>query len=328
MVAATRMTCRFSTPGSSASCWALVNRWISSRNSTVCRSYRSRSRAARSMTARTSLTPAVTADSSTNRRPAGRGHEVGQGRLAGAGRSPDDRRQRAGRPRRPLDQPAQRAARAAARRPARGPRPATAGASARPAAAASTAPGRRRPPLRRPADAAKRSSPSPVVTAGRLSPVRRRTARHRAPTAALRLHRLGSVVARRARRVIVVWLVRGGAAFATAVGGVGGESLFDRLSLRRPAACPARTSTGQRPAVHRGQDRRPAARTGGRGRRRRPRRTADQASGARGGQRVRPSPDVASVQSPFLVPGGLGRPAAAALLRAVADGETGSPRSR
>jgi putative ATPase len=36
-VAATRMTVRFSTPGSRASCWALVNRWISSRKSTVWR---------------------------------------------------------------------------------------------------------------------------------------------------------------------------------------------------------------------------------------------------------------------------------------------------
>jgi hypothetical protein len=37
VVAATRMTCRFSTPGNSASCWALVKRWISSRKSTVWR---------------------------------------------------------------------------------------------------------------------------------------------------------------------------------------------------------------------------------------------------------------------------------------------------
>ena len=37
VVAATRTTQRFSTPGSSASCWALLKRWISSRNSTVVR---------------------------------------------------------------------------------------------------------------------------------------------------------------------------------------------------------------------------------------------------------------------------------------------------
>ncbi len=35
VVAATRMTQPFSTPGSRASCCALVNRWISSRNNTV-----------------------------------------------------------------------------------------------------------------------------------------------------------------------------------------------------------------------------------------------------------------------------------------------------
>ena len=42
VVAAMRMTQRFSTPGSRASCWALVKRWISSRNRTVWRPYRSR----------------------------------------------------------------------------------------------------------------------------------------------------------------------------------------------------------------------------------------------------------------------------------------------
>ncbi len=35
VVAATRMTQPFSTPGSSASCWAFVKRWISSRKRTV-----------------------------------------------------------------------------------------------------------------------------------------------------------------------------------------------------------------------------------------------------------------------------------------------------
>ena len=69
LVAATRMTQPFSTPGSSASCWALLKRWISSRKSTVDTPYRSRSACARSITSRTSFTPAVTADNSTNRRP-------------------------------------------------------------------------------------------------------------------------------------------------------------------------------------------------------------------------------------------------------------------
>ena len=66
VVAATSTTHWFSTPGSSASCWALVKRWISSRNSTVVRPCRSRSVSASSITFRTSLTPAVIAESSTN----------------------------------------------------------------------------------------------------------------------------------------------------------------------------------------------------------------------------------------------------------------------
>ena len=69
VVAATRMTQPFSTPGSRASCWAFVNRWISSRKSTVESPYRSRLARASSMTCRTSRTPALTAESSTNLRP-------------------------------------------------------------------------------------------------------------------------------------------------------------------------------------------------------------------------------------------------------------------
>ena len=69
VVAAMRMTQPFSTPGSSASCWAFVNRWISSRKRIVDAPYRSRWVMASCMTSRTSFTPAVTADSSTKRRP-------------------------------------------------------------------------------------------------------------------------------------------------------------------------------------------------------------------------------------------------------------------
>ena len=39
VVAAISVTVRFSTAGSSESCWALEKRWISSRNSTVSRPY-------------------------------------------------------------------------------------------------------------------------------------------------------------------------------------------------------------------------------------------------------------------------------------------------
>ncbi len=69
MVAATRVTQRFSTAGSSASCWVLENRCTSSMNSTVSRPDIPLCRRACSITARTSLTPALTADSSVNARP-------------------------------------------------------------------------------------------------------------------------------------------------------------------------------------------------------------------------------------------------------------------
>ena len=69
VVAATRVTQRFSTPGSSASCWALLNRCTSSTNSTVSRPPPFSSARAASIAARTSLTPAETAETSTNRRP-------------------------------------------------------------------------------------------------------------------------------------------------------------------------------------------------------------------------------------------------------------------
>ena len=65
MVAATRVTQRFSTPGSRASCCALEKRCTSSTNSTVSRDVRTSSLRAASMAARTSFTPAETADTST-----------------------------------------------------------------------------------------------------------------------------------------------------------------------------------------------------------------------------------------------------------------------
>ena len=97
-----------STAGSSASCWALVKRWISSRNRIVPWS-RSPSRCrARSITSRTSLTPAVTADICSNARAVRAGDGQRQRGLAGAGRAPEDRRRQAVL----LDQPPQRPARA------------------------------------------------------------------------------------------------------------------------------------------------------------------------------------------------------------------------
>ena len=57
-----------STAGSRASCWALEKRWISSRNRIVPRPCSPSRWRARSMTSRTSLTPAVTALSCSNAR--------------------------------------------------------------------------------------------------------------------------------------------------------------------------------------------------------------------------------------------------------------------
>ena len=68
VVAAISVTQRFSTPGSNASCWDLENRCTSSTNRTVSVPLRDSSRRDSSRTARTSLTPADTADSSTKRR--------------------------------------------------------------------------------------------------------------------------------------------------------------------------------------------------------------------------------------------------------------------
>ena len=69
VVAAMSVTQPFSTAGSRASCWLLLKRCTSSMNSTVPRPCMPRLSRARSITARTSFTPAVTADSSTNARP-------------------------------------------------------------------------------------------------------------------------------------------------------------------------------------------------------------------------------------------------------------------
>ena len=58
----------FSTAARSASCWLFENRWTSSMNNTVRRPWIWRVRAS-SITARTSLTPALRADSATKCRP-------------------------------------------------------------------------------------------------------------------------------------------------------------------------------------------------------------------------------------------------------------------
>ena len=71
VVAATSNTTRFSTAASSASCCVLENRCTSSMNSTVC-SPLMRAWRALSTTARTSLTPAVSAERASKRRAVAR----------------------------------------------------------------------------------------------------------------------------------------------------------------------------------------------------------------------------------------------------------------
>lgn len=68
VVAPMKVTQRFSTAGSRASCCALLKRCTSSTNRTVWRPDMPSSRRACSMAARTSLTPADTAETSTKRR--------------------------------------------------------------------------------------------------------------------------------------------------------------------------------------------------------------------------------------------------------------------
>ena len=138
VVAATNNTTRFSTAESSASCCVLENRCTSSMNSTVCSPLSSALRAS-SMTARTSLTPADSADSASNRRPVACETSAasvvlplpgGPYRMADATPEPSTRR-RSGDP-------------APASGPARPLRPARPDASAPPAVRRPTRPGRRR----------------------------------------------------------------------------------------------------------------------------------------------------------------------------------------
>ncbi|PSK62210.1 hypothetical protein B0E53_05889 [Micromonospora sp. MH33] len=72
VVAASRVTVRSSTAASSESCWVLLNRCTSSMKSTVGGPPARRCRRAVSITARTSFTPAVSADMATKRRSVAR----------------------------------------------------------------------------------------------------------------------------------------------------------------------------------------------------------------------------------------------------------------
>ena len=105
-----------STPGSSASCWDLLKRWISSRKRIVRRPVApSRSRA-RASTSRTCATVAETAESSSNAAPVASRDDPRERGLAAPGRAVEDRRARPGPPRSRAAAPSPRRGRAAVRR--------------------------------------------------------------------------------------------------------------------------------------------------------------------------------------------------------------------
>ncbi|MEP6650281.1 MAG: MMPL family transporter [Lapillicoccus sp.] len=125
-----------------------------------------------------------------------------------------------------------------------------------------------------------------------------------------RLARLGAVSARHPWRFVLVWVLLAATSLAVAVGGVTGESLFQRLTTGAPSA-PSEAQTGQ-DLIQANQA------------------SADsltlQVSGANLGdqaavaaatsttQSLAQVPNVTSVTSPFLLPGGLTNPQATAFL--------------
>ncbi len=138
-----------------------------------------------------------------------------------------------------------------------------------------------------------------------------------ASTRATRLARLGAATARHPWRFIVTWLVLVVAAFAVAVGGVGGQSLFDRLHSGSPSS-PGEAQQGQDLLVElaptgerlmlqvHGADLRAAAAL---------------TAAATATKDLQLISGVGSVQSPLLLPEGPANPAAAGLL---AGGSTSS----
>jgi len=138
-----------------------------------------------------------------------------------------------------------------------------------------------------------------------------------ASTRATRLTRLGAATARHPWRFIVTWLVLVVAAFAVAVGGVGGQSLFDRLHSGSPSS-PGEAQQGQDLLVElaptgerlmlqvHGADLRAAAAL---------------TAAAAATKDLQLISGVRSVQSPLLLPEGPANPAAAGLL---AGGSTSS----
>ena len=125
-----------------------------------------------------------------------------------------------------------------------------------------------------------------------------------------RLARLGAVSARHPWRFVIVWIVFTAAAFAVAVGGITGESLFQRLHSGAPSA-PSEAQTGQN-LVEQNQassDSLTLQVTGAN--------LADPAAvstATSATQSLAQVPNVTSVTSPFLLPGGLQNPQSAAFL--------------
>ena len=182
------------------------------------------------MTERTSLTPAVTAESSTKRRSAAVATRWASVVLPVPGRPPEDRRQRSRGPAGALDEPAQRAAGAQHLGLApdlvegAGPHPDGERGDAGRRRAARRA--RRRRPHRRGPPCCSTS----LWKAIRVQNPSAARARRRAPGWLASAH---SSPATRARWV-VAWAVIAIACFAVAVGGVTGESLFERLHSGAP----------------------------------------------------------------------------------------------
>ena len=166
---------------------------------------------------------------------------------------------------------------------------------------------------------AKRSSPSPVPTGGRLSPVTdapTTPARHPDRSTSALSH-LGGLVGRHPKTVVVIWLLAVVAAFAGATGAFGNQSLFDRLPVRRPVGR-GREPPGPRPARRRrpvGHVDPPAP-----GDRCRARRARDRRRGARpppGDQADRRASPRSAAPAP--VPAGLDSPEAKTLLPTSGD---------
>jgi RND superfamily putative drug exporter len=125
------------------------------------------------------------------------------------------------------------------------------------------------------------------------------------------LGRLGATSARHPLRFVLVWVVLTAAAFAVAVGGVTGESLFQRLHSGAPSA-PSEAQTGQN-LIDQNQtssDSLTLQVTGAN--------LSDPAAVAaatKATQALAQLPNVTAVTSPFLLPGGLQNPQSAALLK-------------